>query len=320
MTTKLKNLYPEIAPYTSGRLRVSDLHDLHFEECGNPNGDPVLFLHGGPGGGCSPVNRRYFDPQHYRIILLDQRGAGKSTPHADLRNNTTWDLVSDIEVLRNKLGIQNWHVFGGSWGSTLALAYAETHPKAVKSLCLRGIFLCRKKDIAWFYQYGASEIFSDLWEPYKNFIPENERHDFVTAYYKRLTSDDQNVRLTAAKIWSIWEASTSKLVPDQNMMHDFGDPMFALAFARIECHYFTNGAFFETDNHLIENVGRIRHIPTEIVHGRYDVVCPFDQAWELHQAFPESKLHIVANAGHSAMEAGIIDKLVDVMDRFKEIK
>jgi proline iminopeptidase len=316
----MRDLYPEIEPYNQGRLKVSDLHEIYFEECGNPKGDPVVFLHGGPGGGISPKNRRYFDPQHYRIVLFDQRGSGQSTPHAELKENTTWDLVADTEKIREHLGISKWHVFGGSWGSTLALAYGETHPSKTKSLCLRGIFLCRKKEIDWFYQRGASIIFPDLWEPYKNHIPENERHDFVTAYYKRLTSPDKKTRLEAARIWSVWEGSTSKLVPDSNLMHDFDDPEFALAFARIECHYFTNSAFFETDNWLIEHAHTIKKIPTEIVHGRYDVVCPFENAWELHKALPDAKLHIVANAGHSAMEVGIIDRLVDVMDRFRKIK
>lgn len=320
MQNTYRNLYEEIEPYKQGRLKVSELHELYFEQCGNPNGDPVVFLHGGPGGGISPINRRYFDPKHYRIVLFDQRGSGQSTPHAELKENTTWDLVADIEKIRTYLKIEKWHVFGGSWGSTLSLAYAETHPERVKSLCLRGIFLCRKKEIDWFYQKGASFIFPDFWQPYKNHIPENERHDFVKAYHQRLTSPDSNTRLQAAQIWSIWEASTSKLIPDNALMHDFGSAEFALAFARIECHYFTHAAFFETDNWLIENSFKIRHIPTEIVHGRYDVVCPIENAWELKSALPDAKLHIVANAGHSAMEVGIVHELVEIMDRFRQIK
>ena len=315
----MREQFPEIEPYNSGRLKVSPLHELHYEECGNPKGQPVVFLHGGPGGGISPKNRRYFDPKFYRIVLFDQRGSGKSTPHAELTENTTWDLVSDIEKIREHLKIDRWHVFGGSWGSTLSLAYAETHPDRVKSLCLRGIFLCRKKEIDWFYQRGASFIFPDYWEPYRDLIPENERHDFVKAYYKRLTSADAKTRLEAAKRWSVWEASTSKLIPDSNMMHDFEDPEFALAFARIECHYFTHNAFFETDNWLIENAHKLSQIPTEIVHGRYDVVCPIENAWELKKAMPHAKLHIVQNAGHSAMEVGIISELVEIMERFKAI-
>lgn len=316
----IRDLYPEIEPYNKGNLKVSDLHTLYFEECGNPNGNPVVFLHGGPGGGISPKYRRFFDPQHYRIVLFDQRGSGLSTPHAELKDNTTWDLVSDIEKIRTHLGIEKWHVFGGSWGSTLSLAYAETHPDRVKSLCLRGIFLCRKKEIDWFYQDGASKIFPDFWEPYKNHIPENERNDFVKAYYKRLTSPDPNTRLAAARVWSVWEGATSRLIPDTEFTNDFDDPEFALAFARIECHYFTNNAFFKTDNWLIENVDKIRHIPTQIVHGRYDVVCPIENAWELKKAFPEAKLHITPDAGHAASEAGTTSKLVETMDAFRSIK
>lgn len=312
-------LYPDIEPYNTGRLKVSHLHDLYYEECGNKDGKPVVFIHGGPGGGISAKNRRYFDPKFYRIILFDQRGCGKSTPHAELEENNTWNLVSDIEKLRNHLKVSKWHVFGGSWGSTLSLAYAQTHPSSVLSLCLRGIFLCRKKEIDWFYQEGASKIFPERFDQYLAVIPENERHDLVAAYYKRLTSDDKKVRLHAAKAWSLWEGSTSKLIPDDDMMHDYEDPEFATAFARIECHYFTNKAFFETDNWLIENVDKIRNIPAEIVHGRYDVVCPAENAWELHKAWPESKLHIIADCGHSANEVNIASELVDIMERFKKI-
>jgi proline iminopeptidase len=316
----MRELYPAIEPYKTHRLKVSALHDLYIEECGRPDGDPVVFLHGGPGGGVSPKNRQYFDPQHYRIILFDQRGSGQSKPHAELKENTTWDLVADIEKIREHLKISKWHVFGGSWGSTLALAYAETHPEKVKSLCLRGIFMCRKKEIDWFYQKGASFIFPDLWEPYQNHIPETERGDFVKAYYKRLTSPDASVRLAAAKIWSVWEGSTSKLIPDNNLMHDFEDPEFALAFARIECHYFINRAFFETDSWLLDHATKIRGIPTEIVHGRYDVVCPVENAWELKKALPDAQLHIVPDAGHSAMETGITHHLVEIMDRFRRLR
>lgn len=315
----MRQLYPEIQAYNNGRLKVSNLHEIYFEECGNPKGDPVLFLHGGPGGGISPKNRRYFDPNHYRIILFDQRGSGQSTPHAELKENTTWDLVADIEKIRERLQINKWHVFGGSWGSTLSLAYAETHPSHVKSLCLRGIFMCRKKEIDWFYQKGASFIFPDFWEPYKNHIPEKERDNFVAAYHKRLTSSDAATRLEAARIWSVWEGATSRLIPDQALMHDFNDPEFALAFARIECHYFMNNAFFETDNWLLENAKNLRGIPTHIIHGRYDVVCPIENAWELHNKIPHSKLFIVPDAGHSAMEDGIIHQLVSSMDEFRSI-
>lgn len=313
-------LYPEIKPYTTGRLKVSSVHEIYFEESGNPKGQPVVFVHGGPGGGTSPKNRRYFNPDKYRIILFDQRGCGQSTPHAELEGNTTWDLIEDMEKLRTKLNIEKWHVFGGSWGSTLSLAYAETHPDRTKSLCLRGIFLCRPKEIKWFYQEGASKIFPDFWDKYLEVIPQSEHHDLVAAYYKRLTSPNKDERIKAAKAWSVWEGSTSRLIPDQELMHDFDDPEFAIAFARIECHYFTNNAFFKTDNWLIENVGKVRHIPAHIVHGRYDVVCPIENAWELHKAWPEAKLHIVPDAGHSAMETGIIEKLVQAMDEFANLK
>jgi len=314
--TGLKSLYDPIEPYDSGRLKVSPVHELYYEQCGNPQGKPVVFLHGGPGGGVSPDYRRYFNPAIYRIVLFDQRGAGKSTPHASIEENTTWDLVADIERLREHLKIRTWQVFGGSWGSTLALAYAETHPDRTAELVLRGIFLCRPKEIRWFYQEGASEIFADVWEEYLKVIPADERSDMVSAYHRRLTSDDESVRLEAARAWSIWEGSTSKLFFDPAMIEKFADPEFALAFARIECHYFMNNAFFDSDNYLIEHVGRIRSIPGVIVQGRYDVVCPMTSAWDLHRAWPEAQLHIIADAGHSISEPGIIDALVSATDRF----
>lgn len=309
--------YPITEPYKTGRLRVSDLHEIYYEEVGNPKGPAIVFLHGGPGGGVTPKYRQFFDPRHYRVILFDQRGAGLSTPHADLRENTTWDLVEDIEKLRQHLNIDTWVVFGGSWGSTLALAYAETHPRSVRGLVLRGIFLCRQKEIDWFYQDGASKIFPDFWEPYRDAIPESERHDFVSAYYRRLTHPDKAVQLEAARTWSIWEGSTSMLFPSDDLIGRFGGDEFALAFARIECHYFMNKAFFPTDNYLIENVHKIRHLPAEIVHGRYDVVCPIENAWELHRAWPEARLHVIPDAGHSALEISISRKLVEATERFK---
>jgi proline iminopeptidase len=312
----LKTLYDPIEPYDTGRLRVSPIHELYYEQCGNPNGKPVVFLHGGPGGGISPDYRRYFDPKVYRVVLFDQRGSGKSTPHASIEENTTWDLVADIERLREHFGINQWQVFGGSWGSTLALAYAETHPDRVTELVLRGIFLCRPKEIAWFYQEGASAIFPDVWEEYLNVIPVAERDDMVSAYHRRLTGADEAARLQAARAWSIWEGSTSKLFFDPSMIEKFADPEFALAFARIECHYFMNNSFFSTDNYLIENVGSIRAIPSVIVQGRYDVVCPIMSAWELHRAWPEAQLRIIPDAGHSISEPGIIDALVSATDRF----
>ncbi len=317
MIARMRELYPPIEPYDTGRLQVSDVHNIYYEQCGNPEGQPVVFLHGGPGGGLIPDYRRFFDPEAYRVVLFDQRGSGQSTPHAELEGNTTRDLVEDIEKLRERLGVESWHVFGGSWGSTLALAYAETHPERVRSLTLRGIFLCRPKEIRWFYQEGANWVFPDVWEQYEKVIPVEERGDFVKAYYKRLTSEDEATRVEAARAWSVWEGSTSKLHFDHAMIEKFDDPTFALAFARIECHYFMNNAFFPTENYLIENVGKIRHIPATIVQGRYDVVCPILSAWELHRAWPEADLRVVPDAGHSATEPGTIHELVSATDRFK---
>jgi proline iminopeptidase len=309
--------YPEIEPYTSGRLKVSDLHEIYYEEVGNPKGAPVIFVHGGPGGGIESSHRRYFDPAFYRVILFDQRGCGRSTPYADLRENTTWDLVADMEKLRSHLGVNKWMVFGGSWGSTLTLLYAETHPARVTGLVLRGIFLCRKQEINWFYQEGASRVFPDAWDPYLNLIPSEERHDLVTAYSKRLTSPDRTTRLQAARAWSMWEGATSRLIPDPTMIQGFGADEFAEAFARIECHYFINSIWLRNDNQILEDVYKIRHLPCEIIHGRYDVVCPVENAWDLHKAWPESALHIVPDAGHSAKEPGILRKLVEATERFK---
>lgn len=317
----MRTLYPPIEPYETGRLQVSPIHNLYYELCGNPNGQPVVFLHGGPGGGIVPDYRRFFDPAAYRIVLFDQRGAGQSTPHASLEENTTWDLVADIERLREHLGIERWVVFGGSWGSTLSLAYAETHPERVRALVLRGIFLCRKKEIEWFYEEGgAGAIFPDVWEMFRDVIPEAERDDMLRAYHKRLTSDDEKTRLEAARAWSVWEGSTSKLFPDENLIEHFGEEHLALAMARIECHYFVNNAFFETENFLIENVSKIRHIPTVIVQGRYDVVCPMMSAWELHRAFPEAEFVVVPDAGHSALEKGISSALVEATDKFRAVE
>ena len=315
----MKQLYPKIEPYNQFDLKVSDLHTIHIEESGNINGKPVIFLHGGPGGGIEPVYRQYFDPEKWRIIVFDQRGCGQSTPHAELQENTTWDLIADIEKIRQHLEIDKWVVFGGSWGSTLSLSYAITHPDRCKALVLRGIFMIRKKEINWFYQDGTSNIYPDAWEHYLRPIPEDERHDLVAAYYKRLTSNDDSVRIEAAKAWSIWEASTSKLIQSEESIHAFEDAKVAEAFARIECHYFTNRGFFDTDEWLLENVDKIRHIPTVIVQGRYDVVCPMISAWELHRAFPEADFEIVQDAGHSMTEKGIAAKLVEYTDKFSEL-
>ncbi len=314
----MKTLYPEIEPFDSGMLKVSDIHDIYYERCGNPNGVPVVFLHGGPGGGIMPMYRQFFDPKYYQVILFDQRGSGNSTPPYELRENTTWDLIADIEKLREKFGVDKWFVFGGSWGSTLALAYGETHPDRCLGLILRGIFLTRKSELKWFYQYGASEIFPDFWERYRDEIPADERGDFMTAYYKRLTSDDENVRIAAARAWSVWEGSTSKLYPSEDLMNHWEGEHEALALARIECHYFMNNSFFPSENYLLENVDKIRHIPTVIVQGRYDVVCPIRSAWDLHKALPEAEFIIVKDAGHSVSEPGITSALVNAMDQFRK--
>ena len=310
----MRELYPPIEPYNAGYLSVSALHTIHYEEVGNPHGRPVLFLHGGPGGGIEPFYRQYFDPSRWRVVLFDQRGAGRSTPHAELRDNTTWDLVSDIEKLRVHLGIDTWAVFGGSWGSTLALAYSQTHPECCTALILRGIFLLRRQELLWYYQEGANCIFPDAWEAYLQPIPEAERGDMIAAYYKRLTSDDAAMRRAAARAWSIWEGSTSKLFPDANLIDRFGQDEFAEAFARIECHYFIHGGFFDRDDQLLSNVDRIRHIPATIVQGRYDVVCPMRSAWDLHCAWPEATFQVIPDAGHSVTEAGIRSALIEATD------
>lgn len=310
-----RSLYPAIEPYQTDYLDVGDGHRLYYEQSGNPKGKPVVVLHGGPGGGSGPSMRRFFDPVIYRIVIFDQRGAGKSTPHASLQHNTTWDLVGDIEVLREALQIRRWQVFGGSWGSTLALAYAQTHAERVTELVLRGIFMLREQEIRWFYQHGASEIFPDRWQHYIAPIPQSERHDFLTAYHRRLTSDDEAVRLEAARAWSIWEGSTSFLLSNPAAAEQFGAPLHALAMARIECHYFVNQGFMKPGQ-LLADVDKIRHIPAVIVQGRYDVVCPMASAWDLHQAWPESHLVVVPNAGHSAFESGNASALINATDHF----
>lgn len=317
LNEKLRTLYPDNPAFDSGSLPVSDLHSLYYEQSGNPNGKPVVFLHGGPGGGCSPKSRRFFDPGAYRVILFDQRGCGRSTPHAELKENTTWDLVADIERLRNHLGIKRWQVFGGSWGSTLALAYAQTHPQAVTELVLRGIFMLRRAELEWFYQDGCNAIYPDAWETYVAEIPVAERGDFISAYYQRLTHADEQVRRDAAKAWSVWEGATSFLHQSKAYMQGAASEKFAAAFARIECHYFVHGGFFEHDDQLLRNIDRIRHIPAVIVQGRYDVVCPPRSAWDLHRAWPEAELKIVQHAGHSAYEPGNTHELILATDKFK---
>ena len=316
MTTTRRTLYPPVEPYRTGMLKVSRLHDIYFEECGNPDGKPALLVHGGPGGGCNPLMRRYHDPERYRIILFDQRGCGRSTPHAELTDNTTWDLVADMERLRDHLNVSKWQLLGGSWGSTLSLAYAETHPGRVTELVLRGIFLLRRIELEWFYQEGASRIFPDAFAPYRDFIPPAERGDMIAAYHRRLTGDDATLRREAARRWSMWEGATLSLLPDPERVAAFGADHYAIAFARIESHYFVNRGFFESDGQLLANAHLLHEIPAVIVHGRYDVCTPVFNAFDLHAAWPRAELRIVADAGHAMTEPGIMDELIAATDRF----
>ncbi len=310
-------LYPQITPYRSLNLAVDETHTLYVEESGNAQGLPVVVLHGGPGAGCEPYHRRFFDPAVYRIVLFDQRGSGRSTPHAALTDNTTAHLIADLEAIRSHLGIERWVVFGGSWGSTLGLAYAEAYPERVLGLVLRGIFLCREQDIHWFYQEGASRLFPDHWRGFLEPIPESERHELVEAYYRRLTAADEVTRMAAAKAWSRWEGKTASLRANQAVVDFFSDPYVALSLARIECHYFVNRAFLEPDQ-LLRDAHRLAGIPGVIVHGRYDVICPVDQAWALHEVWPEAELKIIPDAGHAASEAGITEALVQATQALAE--
>jgi len=312
-------LYPPIEPMETGMLPVSDLHTMYWEISGaHLDGIPVILLHGGPGGGGQASYRRYFDPVKYRIIQIDQRGSGQSTPHAELEDNNTQALIADIEKLREKLGIEKWIVFGGSWGSTLSLAYAIAHPDRVTALLLRGIFLCRKSELRWYYQFGAHNIYADKFQPFRDHIPEGpERDDLIGAYYKRLTSEDPNIRRAAAKQWCLWELSTSKLFPDEDYIAKSDDLDFAAAFSRIECHYFVNGIFLEDGYHL-KHAQKLAHIPIHIAQGRYDIVCPMVSAWELHQALPHSELVICQDSGHSMSEVSIAKTLVGFSEKYKE--
>ncbi|TRM64426.1 Alpha/Beta hydrolase protein [Schizophyllum amplum] len=313
-------MFPPIEPYNTGKLKVSDLHTLHYEVCGNSEGNPVVFLHGGPGGGFDTADRSFFNPEKYKIILVDQRGSGKSTPYASLEENTTWDLVKDIEKLREELKIDKWHVFGGSWGSTLSLAYAQTHPDRVKSLVLRGIFTLRKSELHFFYQNGASHLFPEAWDEFLEPIPEAERGDMILAYHAQLNSADDEVRTRAAKAWSKWEMATSRLYVSPDYIARAEADEFALAFARIENHYFINDGFMRSGQLLEkQEIDKIRHIPTVVVQGRYDVVCPATTAWQLKKAFPELELHIVPDAGHSAREPGIAKLLVEATNKFADL-
>ena len=311
----MRGLYPAIEPYRTGYLDVGEGHRLYWEQCGNPEGKPAVFLHGGPGAGCSPDHRRLFDPEIYNILLFDQRGCGRSTPHASLEANTTWHLVADIERLREVAGVEKWLVFGGSWGSTLALAYAQAHPDRASELVLRGIFTFRQMELDWFFQSGASYLFPDQWESYLAPIPEAERGDLVAAYHRRLTSEDPAVQLEAAKAWSGWEGATITLLPDPKLLEEHMSDSFAIAIARIENHFMVHRGWLE-EGQLIRDVGRIRHIPGVIVQGRYDACTPPVTAWDLHRAWPEADLHIIPDAGHSFNQPGILDQLVRATDRF----
>jgi proline iminopeptidase len=302
-------LYPELKPYKRHQLKVSDLHELYLEEAGTPGGLPVLFVHGGPGGACDGGSRRFYDPSNFRIISFDQRGCGRSTPHGELEENDTANLISDIEAIRAYLKIDKWILFGGSWGSTLSLLYAQEHPDAVRGMVLRGIFLCRQQDFLWLYEGGARRIFPDYWEEFVKAIPENERDNLVQAYYQRLTGDDELARMAAAKAWSAWEGNCSKLRPSGDTMKKFTKVHNALALARIETHFFMNSGFVE-ENQILKNMDTIKHIPARIVQGRYDMVCPLENAHSLHQKWPASELYIVRDAGHSVSEAGTVDALI----------
>jgi proline iminopeptidase len=312
-----REIYPAIEPYRSGMLRVSPLHTIYYEETGHPNGKPVVMLHGGPGGGSSPFMRRFHDPERYRIVLFDQRGCGRSTPHAELAENTTWDLVADIERLRTHLGIERWQVMGGSWGSALALAYAQTHPDRVTELVLRGLFTVRRAELLWFYQEGASWLFPDAFAPFVEHIPPVERGDLISAYHRRLTDPDPAVRRAAARIWSVWEGSTLSLFEDPERVSKFGNEDYAVAFARIETHYFVHGGFLRQDDQLIADLSRIRHLPGRLVHGRYDCCTPVRIAFDVKRAWPEAELTIVPDAGHAMTEPGIARALVAATEAFK---
>ncbi len=315
MSKALRSFYPPTEPFETGMLDVGDGHSLYWERAGRRGGKPAVFLHGGPGGGISARHRRLFDPELYDVLLFDQRGCGRSRPHAELDANTTWHLVADIERLREMAGFERWQVFGGSWGSALGLAYAETHPDRVSELILRGIFTLRRFELEWYYQHGASQVFPDKWERLIAAIPVAERGDLMTAFRERLTSEDRSVRLAAARAWSVWEGETITLLPDPSTSGAFGHDAFALAFARIENHYFVHGGWVE-EGQLLRNAGRLAGIPGVIVQGRYDMACPAVTAWDLHKAWPEAEFNLVEGAGHAFSEPGILDRLIRATDRF----
>ena len=308
-------LYPKIDPFDKGFYLV-DGHEIYYEQCGNPDGKPAVFLHGGPGGGGSEEVRRFFNPEKYRLIVFDQRGCGRSKPNACLENNTTWDLVSDIESIRKLLHIDKWLIFGGSWGSTLALSYSQAHPSSVTEIILRGVFLLRQHELQWFYQYGASQIFPEAWEDFINVIDEDDRNDLMTAYQKIFASNDERKKLEAAIAWSQWEATTSNLIYKESLVNEFSDPKFALAFAQIENHYFVNKGFFENESQLLDNIHKIQHIPCSIIQGRYDIVCPAASAWEVHKRWSNSELLFADSSGHSAFEEQIISLLIKSTDKY----
>lgn len=321
MTQELRGFYPEIEPFETGFLDVGDGHTIYWERVGTKGGKPAVFLHGGPGGGTSPLQRRLFDPTLYDVLLFDQRGCGKSTPHAGLEANTTWHLVADIERLRALMGVEKWLVFGGSWGSTLALAYAETHPEHVSELVLRGIYTLTKGELDWYYQFGVSEMFPDRWEMFQAPIPENERHDMMGAYRRYLTGTDRKKQLECAIAWSTWEGATITLLPNPDYAAHFGEDDYAIAFARIENHFFVHAGWLE-EGQLLRDAGKLKDIPGVIVHGRYDMPCPAKYAWQLHKAWPKADFHLIEGAGHAYLEPGILDQLIRATDRFagKETK
>ncbi len=313
----MRTLYPPIAPYETGKLDVGDGHVVHYERVGTPGAKPAVFLHGGPGGGISPAHRQLFDPARYDVLLFDQRGCGRSTPHAGLESNTTWHLVDDIERLREVAGVERWLVFGGSWGSTLALAYAQKHPERVSALVLRGIYTVTQAELRWYYQFGVSEMFPEKWERFQAPIPEAERGDMVSAYRRLLTGDDEERQLEAAKAWSLWEGETITLLPDPTSSAAHGEDRFALAFARLENHYFVHRCWLE-EGQLLRDAHRLHGIPGTIVHGRYDMPCPARYAYALHKAWPEAEFHLIEGAGHAYSEPGILDRLILATDRFAD--
>ncbi|MFN3508256.1 MAG: prolyl aminopeptidase [Allorhizobium sp.] len=315
MTTELRAFYPEIEPFETGMLDVGDGHQIYWERFGTKGAKPAVFLHGGPGGATNPSHRRLFDPELYDVILFDQRGCGKSTPHASIEANTTWHLVADIERLRQMIGAEQWLVFGGSWGSTLALAYAETHPERVSELVLRGIYTLTKAELDWYYQFGVSEMFPDKWERFCAPIPENERHEMMAAYRRRLTGTDREEQLRCAVAWSSWEGETITLLPNPDYSGHFYDADFALAFARIENHFFVHAGWLE-EGQLLRDAYKLKDIPGVIIHGRYDMPCPAKYAWQLHKAWPKADFHLIEGAGHAYLEPGILDQLIRATDRF----